>query len=413
MPLEKIALFYNCGSSQQAEGAVNYYAAEHLYLSQTTSGHRSKRSEESSGTVVRPRVFLMTNTLEVGGSERQFATLVESLNRERLELYPACLRRIGGLVERLGEIPEFSPGGRLFGIQAQRMQLAMMRSMRRRGITVAHAFDFYTNLMLIPAARMAGIPVIGSHRQLGDLLSSAKFTAQAWAFRLCHRVVCNSHASAQTLMAAGVPREKLEIIPNGLLEEAFAEYLPALPRTPGIVRIGMIARMNNPVKNHPAFLRAAAKLVRKYPVEFVLVGDGPLRAELEALAAELGIGEKIFFAGERHDIAAILASLDISVLISSSESLSNVIMESMAAGVAVVATAVGGTPELLQDGGTGLLVPAGDESKLMAALARLVEDASLRRRLGEEARKFARAHFHIDQVCRRFEQLYQSLSKPQ
>jgi glycosyltransferase involved in cell wall biosynthesis len=356
----------------------------------------------------------MTNTLEVGGSERQFATLVESLNRERLEVHPACLRRIGGLAERVGEIPEFSPGGRLLGVQAQRMQWEMVRRMRREGITVAHAFDFYTNLMLIPAARVAGIPVIGSHRQLGDLLTGAKFRAQAWAFRFCQRVVCNSQAAANTLTAAGVPREKLEIIPNGLQEEAFVEYRQnaAIPRKAGVVRVGMIARMNSPVKNHPAFLRAAAKLIAQFPaVEFVLVGDGPLRAGLETLAAELGIREKVTFAGERHDIAAMLASLDVSVLISSSESLSNVIMESMAAGVPVVATAVGGTPELLHDGETGMLVPAGDEGRLVEALARLVGDEPLRKRLGEEGRKFARCHFHIDRVVLRFEELYLSLSK--
>jgi len=139
--------------------------AEHFHLSHIAASDRLGPPKDSAGSGVRPKVFLMTNTLEVGGSERQFATLVESLNRERLEVHPACLRRIGGLAERVGEIPEFSPGGRLLGVQAQRMQWAMVRRMRGEGITVAHAFDFYTNLMLIPAARMAGIPVIGSHRQ--------------------------------------------------------------------------------------------------------------------------------------------------------------------------------------------------------------------------------------------------------
>jgi L-malate glycosyltransferase len=349
----------------------------------------------------------MTNTLEVGGSERQFATLVESLSRDRLEVHPACLRRIGGLAARLGEIPEFPPGGRLLGIQAQRAQWAMLRSLRSNGIAVAHAFDFYTNLMLIPVARMAGVPVIGSHRQLGDLLTSAQFKAQYWAFRFCDRVVCNSRAAADTLRAAGLPERKLEIIPNGLTEPAFAECVPAIPRKPGVVRLGMIARMNSAAKNHAAFLRAAAQLLTQCPtVEFVLVGDGPLRPGLEAMAAELGIKEKVLFVGERHDIPAMLASLDVSVLISSSESLSNVILESMAAGVPVVATDVGGNPELVNDGETGLLVPPGDEAKLLEALAHLVRDAGSRTHYANASRKIARSQFHIDEVCRRFEELY-------
>jgi glycosyltransferase involved in cell wall biosynthesis len=359
----------------------------------------------------RLKIFLMTNTLEVGGSERQFAMLVESLSREQFDVYPACLRRIGGLAPRLGDIPEFPPGGRLVGIKSQRAQLNMMRSMRRDRIAVAHAFDFYSNLMLIPSARLAGIPVIGSHRQLGDLLTTAQFKVQYWVFRLCDRVVCNSRAAADRLRSAGLPENKLEIIPNGLAEEAFAECVPAIPRAPGVVRVGMIARMNSAAKNHSAFLTAAAKLLKQYPdAEFLLVGDGPLRAGLEQMAAELGIKDKVLFVGERHDIPAMLASLDVSVLISASESLSNVILESMAAGVPVVATDVGGNPELVKNGETGLLVPAGDENKLVEALARLVRDAVLRAQFAGRSKEFARSHFHIDQIRRRFEQLYVTLS---
>jgi glycosyltransferase involved in cell wall biosynthesis len=355
----------------------------------------------------------MTNTLEVGGSERQFATLVESLNRDRFDVHPACLRRIGGLSARLGEIPEFPPGGGLLGWQAQRAQLALVRRMRRDGISVAHAFDFYTNLMLIPAARVAGIPVIGSHRQLGDLLTCTQFKAQYWAFRFCSRVVCNSRAAAKTLLAAGLPEQKIEIIPNGLEEQSFAECVPAIPRRPQVTRIGMIARMNNVVKNHPAFLKAAAKLAGQYPnVEFALVGDGPLRSGFEQMASGLGIRERILFLGERHDIPAVLASLDVTVLVSSSESMSNVILESMAAGVPVVATDVGGNSELVKDGETGFLVPVGDEQKLVDALAFFVRDQASRAQYAEQSRKVARSHFHIREISRRFEQLYLTLSEP-
>lgn len=356
----------------------------------------------------------MTNTLEMGGSERQFAIIAESLNRDRFDVHPACLRRIGGLSARMGDIPEFPPGGGLFGIRAQGARLSLIRRMRKDRIAVAHAFDFYTNLMLIPAARVAGIPVIGSHRQLGDLLTNAQFKAQYWAFRLSSRVVCNSRAAADTLRAAGLPESKIQIIPNGLPEQAFVGCAPAIPRRSQVTRIGMIARMNNAVKNHPAFLKAAATLARQYPaVEFVLVGDGPFRPSLEQMAAELGIQEKVLFLGERHDIPAILASLDVSVLVSSSESLSNVILESMAASVPVVATDVGGNSELVKDGKTGLLVPVGDEKKLVDALAFLARNAESRTQFALESRQFARSRFHIDDVCHQFEQLYTTLSKPE
>jgi glycosyltransferase involved in cell wall biosynthesis len=356
----------------------------------------------------------MTNTLEVGGSERQFAMLVESLNRDRFDVQPACLRRIGGLTERLGRIPEFPLGGRLLGLRAQRSQWDLIRHMRREGIAVAHAFDFYTNLILIPAARIGGIPVVGSHRQLGDLLTRAQFKAQYLAFRLCDRVVCNSRAAADTLYREGLPQAKVEIIPNGLAEAAFAEATPAISRKAGTLRVGMVARMNSAAKNHAAFLKAAAELVKQgQPVEFVLVGDGPLRPALEQMATDLGIAERVVFAGERHDIPEILAGLDISVLISSSESLSNAILESMAAGLPVVATNVGGNAELVKPGETGLLVPPDDEKALVEALAFLLRDPMTRAGYAARSRAFARSEFHIDQISRRFEKLYLAISKTQ
>jgi glycosyltransferase involved in cell wall biosynthesis len=368
----------------------------------------------AAGSSNRTKVLLMTNTLEVGGSERQFAMLVESLSRERFEVNPACLRWIGGLTARLGPMPAFPLGGKLIGLTAQRAQWAMMRYMRQRAIAVAHAFDFYTNLMLIPAARLAGVPVIGSHRQLGDLLTRAKFKAQYWAFRLCDRVVCNSRAAAERLFAEGLPEDKVEIIPNGLAPEAFAESIPAIARKPGMVRVGMIARMNSEAKNHAAFLKAAAELVRRgVPVDFLLVGDGPRRPGLEQMAADLGIAGKVSFAGERHDIPEMLASMDITVQISSSESLSNAILESMAAGVPVVASNVGGNPELVKDGETGLLVPPNDEGKLVEALGRLVGDPQARAQYAARSQAFVLSEFHIDQVGRRFEQLYLTLAQTQ
>jgi len=370
-------------------------------------------SESDVGDAVksaRPALCPMTNTLEVGGSERQFVALVEALSPGRFDVKPACLRRVGGLVQRLGDIPEFPPGGSLFGMQSLRARLAIARYLRRHGCAIAHAFDFYTNLMLVPAARMAGITVLGSHRQLGDLLTRSQFYAQLMAFRMCDRVLCNSRAAAGRLRDAGLPERKLEIIPNALPEQLFAPCAPSLPRPPGVLRIGMIARMNDRVKNHGAFLRAATRVAAELPkVEFLLVGDGPLRPGLEAMAHDLGIAGKVIFAGERHDIPAILSSMDVSVLISSSESLSNVILESMAAGVPVIATDVGGNPELVRDGATGILVPPGNEDRLVEAMLRLAGDAGSRIGCSQAARDFARSSFHIDVICRRYEDLYVSL----
>jgi glycosyltransferase involved in cell wall biosynthesis len=276
---------------------------------------------------------------------------------------------------------------------------------------VAHSFDFYSNLMLIPAARAAGVPVVmGSHRQLGDLMSWPRFWVQELMFQFCDRVVCNSRAGADYLRRrAGVPQRKLAVIPNGLPDAVFAASKPALPRRPGVMRVGMIARMNDRAKNHAAFLGIAAKVAAKHrDVEFVLVGDGPLRPELEQQARALGLGGRAVFLGERRDIPAVLASLDVSVLTSVSESLSNVIMESMAAGVPVVAGCVGGNPELVRDGETGFLAPPEDEGGFAAAIGRLLEQTELRVAIGAKAKSEARARFSLKTVCRQYEELYRS-----
>jgi glycosyltransferase involved in cell wall biosynthesis len=262
--------------------------------------------------------------------------------------------------------------------------------------------------MMIPAARLAGVPVvIGSHRQLGDLLNPLQSAGQALLFQLCDYIVCNSRAAADRLLDQGLPASKLVVIPNMLPSEAFAPATPALARESGVVRVGMIARMNHSAKNHPAFMRAAACLVQKHPkVEFVLVGDGPLRPALERMSERLGLVRRTRFLGERHDIPAILASLDISVLPSLSESLPNVILESMAAGLPVIATRVGGNPDLVRDGQTGLLVPPDNEDRLAEAMECLLTQPQLRLDYGRLARRVARMHFSLEDVRTQYERLY-------
>lgn len=359
----------------------------------------------------RPEVFLMVNTLETGGSERQFAALAGGLDPERLSIRLGCLRNKGTFGEGLSGLAEFSPGGSLLGLPSQRARLALRRHLREHDVAVAHSFDFYSNLMLIPAARLAGVrAVIGSHRQLGDLMSGPQFWAQRFMFQFCDRVVCNSRAAARYLSRSGLPESSLAVISNGLPDMAFGEVEPALPRVPGVLRVGMIARMNDPAKNHAAFVRVAAKVAQRYPqAEFVFVGDGPLRAGLEERVRALGLGRRVVFLGDRRDIFEILAALDVSVLTSLSESLSNVIMESMAAGVPVVAARIGGNPELVRDGAAGFLVPSGDDEAFAAALGKLLENGGLRARLGARAKSEAKSRFSLRNVCTQYEKLYREV----
>ncbi len=372
--------------------------------------HRRLNDSQPLPDTRQPGLFLMINSFETGGTERQFTLLARSLNAAGFRIHLGCIQRRGPLLEGFDHVPQFPLGGSLYSAKSLRTRLRLAHYLRRNNIAVAHAFDFYTNLTLIPAARLAGVPVVvGSQRQLGDLLSRSKSQAQTAVLRWCDAVVCNSQTAFNQIVNLGVQKSRVVLIGNGLPELAFAEARTLLPRHSGVLRVGMIARMNAQSKNHKMFLHAVAKLRSKFPnLEVLLVGDGPLRPEFEREAETLGLKSQIRFLGERQDISAVLASLDVSVLPSSSESLSNVILESMAAGVPVVASTVGGNPELITPD-RGVLVAPDDEKAFADAIEHLLRNAALRAELGRNAKRFAQANFTLQQIWQRYEELYSGL----
>jgi glycosyltransferase involved in cell wall biosynthesis len=171
---------------------------------------------------------------------------------------------------------------------------------------------------------------------------------------------------------------------------ALAARFAADPARPWVALIGRLV----PVKDHALLLAALAALPADERPQVFLVGDGPLRAELEAAATARGVADRVIFTGHVDDLAPLYQSLDLLVLCSASEGSPMVVLEAMSYGLPVLATAVGGVPDLVRDGETGLLCPAGDGRALAAALARLLADDNLRRRLG--AAGFARARRDFD-----------------
>ncbi|MGC2328825.1 MAG: glycosyltransferase [Candidatus Sulfotelmatobacter sp.] len=393
------------GSEDSAQDLANLANAQARAVPGTDLGDTDARD-----TDLRTPIFLMIDSLQTGGSERQFAELARSLDPIAFDVNLGCLQKGGPFAQDLGEMHEFPLGGNLYGLRSIGARLRLARHLRRCRIAIAHAFDFYSNMTLIPSARLARIPVVlGSQRQMGDLLTRAQSRAQAAMFRWCDAVVCNSRAAAGRLIEQGLPERRVVVIGNALAPEAFENTAPALPRRPGLLRVGMIARMNARYKNHHAFLRAAARLHGEFPdVEFLLVGDGPLRSELEQDAEKLGLRGRVQFLGDRRDIPALFASMDLSVVPSASESLSNVALESMAAGVPVVATRVGGNPELISEQ-RGVLVAPDDEDALVSALKCLLKDAAQRTDFGRNARQFAKQNFSRQMVLDQYQQLYTEL----
>ena len=376
-------------------------------------GKMSVRTNAASvcDTETKVRLFMMIDSLRTGGSERQFTLMAGAFRQSAFHLHLGCMQRSGKFLEEIGEISEYPTGGSFLTLRALDSFGRLVRFLRRARIEIAQSFDFYSNLMLIPAACLSGVPaIVASQRQLGDLLTPMQRRIQNIVFRLADCVICNSLAAAAELAKSGVPNTKLTVIPNGLPSGAFQPTAPALAPEPGVMRIGLIARMNERAKNHDLFLRAAAATSIRFPLaQFVLLGDGPFRKEWEELARQLGIGSRTHFLGERHDTTAVLAALNVVVSPSRTESLSNAILEAMAAGLPVVATRVGGNGELVRDHETGLLVASEDEFALAKALEIVLGSPNLAREWGENARRLATTNYTLDHAREQFERLYRGL----
>jgi glycosyltransferase involved in cell wall biosynthesis len=225
------------------------------------------------------------------------------------------------------------------------------------------------------------------------------------------RIVTVAESLRRRLLQCGIPDRKITVIPNGISTEAFRPGLrtPDFRRSLGIpqdaVVIGNVARLE-PVKNHALLLNAAAR-VRSVPaVHVVLVGEGSLRTQLEALAASLGIADRVHFLGLLRDTTTIYREFDLFALTSLTEGTSISLLEAMASGVCVVATAVGGSPALLRQGEIGVLVPSSDEHALTDSFTRLIHDPAPRTLLAESARNAVVAQHSERIMLERYEQVY-------
>lgn len=237
-----------------------------------------------------------------------------------------------------------------------------------------------------------------------------------------HRLVTPSQSIAEELLKMRIgKREQYRVVPLGFELEPFLAIGPRDPTEPHPFRaelgipadasvIGIVGRLTA-VKNHRMFLTAASRLPRrtKTPLHFVVIGDGEMRGELEALTKELGIAESVHFAGWRKDLPAVYRELDVLALTSTNEGTPVSLIEAMAAGRAVVATGVGGVADVVKDATTGLLVTPGRDDLFAVAMGRLADDPELRTRLASAAREDAAKRFTVSRLLDDLDALYKTL----
>jgi len=381
--------------------------------------------DEAAPAAERVRLLKFVTIFAIGGTERQVMTLASRLDASRYELHLACLRRTGELLDRLPIFRSAPPVEyritKLFNRHAFQERLRFARYLRRQRIQIVHTYSFYPNVFAIAAARLARTPiVVASIRDMGVYQSPRQLRVQRVVCRLAHRIVVNAEAVKSWLVADGYDADKITVIRNGVESSRFNDGVGggALRRELGLPQgcpIAAVVSRLTPSKGLEDFLEAAAVVARARPdAHFLVVGkaapaDGAYQRALAARAADLGLQQRLVFTGLRHDVPELLAQVSVSVLPSLSEGLSNVLLESMAAGVPVVATRVGGNAEAIAHGETGLLVAPSDPEALARGIECLMNDRALAASYGRAGRRRVAEQFTLDRVIRQTEHLYASL----
>lgn len=366
------------------------------------------------------RLVHLTASTFFGGPERQMLGLADALRGRAATT-----------------ILSFSEGGRCRsfvdvalrrGFAADSLTYDTPRLIAATGELTARLRDAHADLLLCHgyksdligrwAARRVGIPVVAVSR--GWTGESRKIrvyeTLDRRVMRGMDAVVCVSSGQAAKVRSAGIPEAKMRVIRNAARSGDFSEptaagraALMALAPTPGDLLIVTPARLS-PEKGIDVLIGAARTILKTHPgARFLVVGEGPERSSLEWRIDADGLGHAIALPGFRDDLDQLLPDADLLVLPSFTEGLPNVVLEASAAGVPVVATAVGGTPEALDDRVTGLLVPPGDSEALAIAIDRLLAHPVERREMGAAGKKFVRRHFSFAAQAQAYETLFAEL----
>lgn len=372
--------------------------------------------ESAAAPATRLRVLIVTDEMEVGGSQRQIVNLALGLDPAQHEVTVAYFRNGSFFVDTLRQggvrVVELPKRGRIDA----RFLAALVRELRTGRYDLVHAFafsaEFWTALSCaaLPPARRPQL--VTSIRGTYDWYGAWHWRAKRWVSRRSSRVVANSRMGADfAAQRMGVSAAGIDVIYNGVAAEPVADGSREAVRaawqvSPEQVVVLFVGRLVD-VKDVGTLLRAAGRLVDSgLPLRYALCGDGPLRAALEQQAADLGLGSVARFLGERRDVAALIEAADMVVLPSRQEGLSNVILEAMRGARPVVATRAGGNVELVEPGVTGLLFEVGDDEALAGCLRQLALDNGLRNDLGRAGARRVQDCFDMRAMVGAFARLY-------
>jgi len=363
------------------------------------------------------RVLHMMEGPDPGGAETVLVELAthlgEGFESEGLVLVPGWIH---STLQEREILTHMLPLERSFDLS---WAVRLARLIRARNIDLIQSHEFTTNCYATLAARLARVPIVCTVH--GKVYYPGRYYRRAayrWVARNADALVAVSEDLAGFLnRSLGIPERRLKVILNGVDMSRFgsapagrdaARAALGLPAD-GFVALTVAALFE--VKAHADLIDAAAIVLRAHPgAVFLFAGEGPLEADLKARAERLGVAKSVRFLGFRRDVPELLAASDVFVLPSLSEGLPVSVIEASAAGLPVVATDVGGTHEVVEDDGTGLLVPPRQPERLAAAIGRLAADPAAARRLGEAGRERAHARFGLPRMVADYRSLYARLT---
>lgn len=353
-------------------------------------------------------------SFQMGGSERMASTIVSGLDRSRFRPLVCGLNGDGPLSEwlRKEDIPCFilnRRAGKDWSLPKQ-----IYRILRDQRVDLVQTHHLGQLLYTIGPARLLGIPVIHTEHEYYTFLQRNRNQWIArWVLPLAWKTVVVGEDVGRFLVdRIGIAPDKLEIIHQGIalpkndsIDVAVIRAELKLDSSAGPV-IGHVARLTA-AKDQDVLLRAFARVHESLPAaRLVMVGDGELRDRLVGLSADLGLGDSVLFLGFRSDVQRLLPMFDLFVLSSLEEGLPISLLEAMAAGRPVAATAVGCIPELLSNGERGLVIPPRNPDRLADAILKLLLDESARARYGEAGKRHVESRFSLAEMINRYESLY-------
>jgi len=368
-------------------------------------------------------ILYPVNELKIGGAEQQLLELVRGLDKSRFHPIVAPLYPGGALEPEFravegAEVIDLHRGGKYDLSPLWRIA----RILVERRVDIVQPFLTPSTFFGLLPAFLVGTRVkivterCGVRRRRGAGYRTYRALEDAMS-RYADVLIPNSEAGRQLLIERGLPASRIRVIYNGINLERLSpnpSEVAAIRRQlgagPGSKVVGMLASLT-PAKGQDVLLRAAGALSEGHPeLRYALVGDGPLRGELEALAHRLGLSDRVVFFGYRRNVADFLGAFDLLVSASrDNEGCSNSVLEAMALGRPVVATDVGGNRELIRDGVTGYLVEPDDPASLAAKLSWLLGHWAEATELAERTQRMVRESFSLQHMVRQYEEIYMQL----